>query len=110
MKKWAFSELHLVQLNLSIKCSSVILGEQSPDFLKYKPLLKWQLCVLKDCSDEAGEPLAAMAALELVVPVAADVCVRTSTERAYDSPVPTLLGDEVTTAPLGIEMLHKRNG
>ena len=58
---------------------------------RHKPLLKRQLCVLKDCPDKAGEPLAATAALELIVPVASDVCVSASAERAYDSPVPSLL-------------------
>ena len=72
---------------------------------RHKPLLQRQFGVLKDCPDKAGETLMAMAALELIVPVAALIDMGASAEGADDNLAPTLLGDEVAATLVIVEMV-----
>ena len=71
----------------------------------HEPLLQRQFRVLKDGSHKAGETLAAMAALELIAPVAALIDMGASAEWAHYHLAPTLLGDEVTAASVVVEMV-----
>ena len=75
----------------------------------HEPLLERQFGILENCPNEAGEPLAAMAAFELVVTVGALIYVGAATERARHLAVPPLFCDEIPAPFVVVEVADERN-